>query len=174
MFDVTQGKTSLNLFWKTDSGILGVPTQEQVDCHAPKAILRGELPACPCDLPHWQPCYSKHADRVAQCVGDGCERRSQKSSNTLARTFRGRSVVLPTVTRTVAVREYHNQRYEANAVRATHSRCLHSGVLKNLHSTYKTIDHARVTCATYPCITSPNYTENYAPVDGSVIKLRFS
>ena len=39
MFDFTQGETSLNLFWKTVSGILSVPTQEQVDCHAPKAIL---------------------------------------------------------------------------------------------------------------------------------------
>ena len=39
MFDFTQGETSLNLFWKTDSGILSVPTQEQVDSHAPKAIL---------------------------------------------------------------------------------------------------------------------------------------
>ena len=39
MFDFTQGETSLNLFWKTDCGILSVPTQEQVDCHAPKAIL---------------------------------------------------------------------------------------------------------------------------------------
>jgi len=39
MFDFTQGETSLNPFWKTVSGILSVPTQEQVDCHAPKAIL---------------------------------------------------------------------------------------------------------------------------------------
>merc|ERR1712136_501184 len=40
MFDFTQGETSLNPFWKTVSGILSVPTQEQVDWEAPSMPLQ--------------------------------------------------------------------------------------------------------------------------------------
>ena len=42
------------------------------------------------------------------------------------------------------VREYHDQRYETNAARATHSQWLPSGVLMNFHPTYKTIALGRV------------------------------
>jgi neutral ceramidase len=38
-FDFTQGSKSLNPFWKVVSSFLSKPTQEQVDCHAPKPIL---------------------------------------------------------------------------------------------------------------------------------------
>ena len=62
-------ETSLNLFQKTDSGILNVPTQEQVDCHAPKAILRGSSQHPSAGLPHWQPCYCQHAYRVNAMCG---------------------------------------------------------------------------------------------------------
>ena len=114
MFDFTQGETSLNFFWKTDSNILSVPTQEQVhqldlrvgsSQHSPQVFPIGSLVTV------------NTPNKRTQCAGDGCERRSQESSETLARTFRGRSVVLPTVTRTLCAtyEEYHDQRYETGS-----------------------------------------------------------
>ena len=63
MFDFTQGETSLNPFWVTVSDVLSVPTQEQVDCHAPKAIRVGGSQHTASGLPYWQPRHSEHAER---------------------------------------------------------------------------------------------------------------
>ncbi|CAL4067282.1 unnamed protein product, partial [Meganyctiphanes norvegica] len=38
-FDFTQGMTEGNAFWNMVAGLLGEPSQEQIDCQAPKPIL---------------------------------------------------------------------------------------------------------------------------------------
>ena len=126
---------------------------------------------------------------TTQFAGNGCEWRSQQSSKTLARTFRGRSVVLPTVNRTTA------QRTKNTTISGTMRgrRCTgHTLSMLTFRSSqeppFHLQDHrprqsplklrpARPQVqrgSTYSYITSPHYTQNYAPVGGSVIKLRFS
>ena len=153
--DFTQGETSLNLFWKTDSGILSVPTQEQVDCHVPKAILlyladitwpyAWEAPSMPLQVFRIGSLVTINTPiEMTQCAGDGCERRSQKSSKTLARNVQG------------------DDRWS----------CQH--LLALLRNVRRLPRSAVQRGATYSCITSPNYTENYAPEGSCVIKLAFS
>lgn len=38
-FSFTQGTTSANLFWRLVSSFISVPSQEQIQCQAPKPIL---------------------------------------------------------------------------------------------------------------------------------------
>ena len=53
IFILSAGSNTTNLFWKFVRDILHKPTQEQIDCHAPKPIL---LDTGYVDIPYpWQP-----------------------------------------------------------------------------------------------------------------------